>query len=145
MTDSEIIYDMDRCLKDKCTDCSRWDEEADCEFLSGCQRTLMHDAYQAMRLQAMSLDGVSDTINKLKEENLALRNALKCNYEKKQLVEKMNDVIRAFGEDGYWDEDCRESPLDLQVDAIKKLLDLIGWDNYKIVIEKGCKYPQILK
>lgn len=140
MTEVDVMNDMVCCENADCGNCSRLSE------ISGdCRRKLLRDARSVIKLQCDSLSGVSETIDKLKEENLALRNALKCNYEKKQLVAKMNDVIRAFGEDGYWDEECQESPLDMQVDALKKLLDLIGWDNYKIVIEKGCKYPQILK
>jgi hypothetical protein len=138
MTEVDVMNDLLFCERKDCESCSRGPNHPT------CIEALMRDARSIIKMQSGALSCAENTANSYREEITNLRLNVKHNFEKKQLVQQVNRVIEAFGEDEYWDEDVRYGTIDVQVDALRGLLNLIGWENCKIVIERLGKYPQIL-
>lgn len=136
MTEVEVMADLLFCQKGDCAHCPRVGEN--------CKSELLRDARSVIKLQLDALNEGTEAIGRLREENERYRQIVKHSYEKKKLVEAVNNIIGACAEEADCPDCGGDFRLENMVNSLNDFLNLIGWENCLIQFCKNRYYPDIL-
>lgn len=127
MTENEIINDLECCTREECDRCSR-------EHKEGCKDELMKHALWVSKMLREANQKEREESDRVKQANQSLKTTAKFDFSLKDLVSRVNDVIKesiAHGGDSGGAYFCN---WDGFISAVTNLLYLIDKDHELVLV-----------